>query len=198
MNDNKKLEKEFKKHGGVLKTSELNDLGISSRKINRLIEDNIISRIKHGFYELENYITQEEVIIARLFPDAVIFLESALREYNYTDRIPSAWQIAVNKHSNKKQYEIDYPFIEPYYIEPKFMEVGVDIKIIDGVEIRIYDRDRTLCDILRYEKKIENEVFTRSIKNYIKDPNKNVRNLYEYADIFNIKNKVQTYIGMWL
>ncbi len=198
MNNIKKIEETFNKHGGVLKTSELNALGLSSRQIKRLIEDNIIVRIKHGFYELTNYVPREEVIISRLFPEAVIFLESAMMEYGFTDRIPSAWQIAVNKDSNKKQYEIDYPFIEPYYLEPKFIEIGINIVEIDRVKVRIYDRDRTICDTLRYEKKLEEEVFTNAIKNYIKDPKKNVRNLYEYANIFNIKNKVQTYIGVWL
>lgn len=49
--------------------------------------------IKHGYYESTEYPPKEEVIISRLFPRAVIFLESALMYYSYTDRIPSARQI---------------------------------------------------------------------------------------------------------
>lgn len=90
------VEMEFIKRGGVLKTAELKDLGLSSRQIKRLLDDGIITKIKRGFYELKDYIVRDEVIIARLFPQAVIFLESALFYYGYTDRIPSAWQIAVN------------------------------------------------------------------------------------------------------
>lgn len=198
MNKNKKIQESFIEHGGILKTSELNDLGLSSRQINTLIDDNIIIRIKRGFYQLVDYFPREEVMISSFFPEAVIYLESALMHYNYTDRIPSAWQIAVNKHSNKQQYSIDYPFVEPYYLEPKFLEIGVNIINIDGVNVRIYDRDRTICDVLRYEKKLEEEVFIQAIKTYIKDPEKNVRNLFEYAEIFSIKNNVQTYIGVWL
>ena len=193
-----KMKNEFKKHGGVLKTSELNNLGFSSRQINKLMEEGIISRIKYGFYELTEYIPREEVIIARLFPKAVIFLESAMMHYGYTDRIPLAWQIAVDRYSKTTQYDIDYPLIEPYYLKPKFIDIGIDTIQVDGVEVRIYDRDRTICDVLRYEKKLEEEVFANAIKRYIKDPKKNVRKLFEYAEIFNIKNKVQTYIGVWL
>lgn len=198
MNKNKKIKESFVEHGGILKTSELNELGLSSRQINGLIEDNVIVRIKRGFYELANHFTREEVIISRFFPEAVIFLESALMHYGYTDRIPSAWQIAVNRYSKTTQYEIDYPFVEPYYLEPKFLEIGVNIINVDGVNVRIYDRDRTICDVLRYERKLEEEVFIQAIKTYINDSKKNVRNLFEYAEIFNIKNKVQTYIGVWL
>ncbi len=192
------MKNEFIKYGGVLKTSELNNLGISSRQIKKLTEDGVISKIKRGFYELTGYIPKEEVIIAKLFPKAVIFLESALFYYGYTDRIPLAMQIAVNRYSKITQYNLDYPLIKPYYLEPKFIEIGIDIIQVDGVEVRIYDRDRTICDVLRYEKKLEGEVFASAIKYYVKDSKKNARNLFEYAEIFNIKNKVQTYIGVWL
>ncbi len=198
MNKINKIKNYFIECGGVLKTSELNNLGFSSRQIKKFMEEGLITKIKHGFYELTDYIPREEVIIARLFPKSIIFLESALFYYEYTDRIPSFWQIAVDKNSSKLKYNIDYPLIKPYYLEPKFIEIGIDTIEIEGVKIRIYDRDRTICDVLRYETKLEEEVFTKAIKKYIKDPKKNVRNLFEYAEIFNIKNKVQTYIGVWL
>lgn len=192
------LKKEFQRYGGILKTVELKDLGLSSRQIKRLLNEGIITKTKRGFYELTDYVIREEVIIARLFPRAVIFLESALFHYDYTDRIPPAWQIAVDRYSKTTQYKIDYPLIEPYYLEPKFLDIGVDIIEIDGIEIKIYNRDRTICDILRYEKKLEKEVFYNAIGRYIEDSKKNIRKLFEYAEIFNIKNKVQTRIGMWL
>ncbi|HZX20871.1 MAG TPA: type IV toxin-antitoxin system AbiEi family antitoxin domain-containing protein [Clostridia bacterium] len=198
MNKIDKIKNCFIEYGGVLKTSELNDLGFSSRQIKKFMEAGLITKIKHGFYELTDYIPREEVIIARLFPESIIFLESALFYYGYIERVPPSWQIAVNKNSSKPQYNIDYPLIKPYYLEPKFIEIGIDTTEIEGVEIRIYDKDRTICDALRYETKLEVEVFINAIKNYIKDPNKNVRNLFEYGEIFNIKNKVQTYIGVWL
>lgn len=189
---------EFKNHGGVLRTSELNALGLSSRQIKKLVESGDINRIKRGYYEISDNIYPEEAVIARLFPDAVIFLESALMHYGYTDRIPQAWQIAVDRDSEKSQYIIDYPLIEVFYIEPRLLEIGLDVIKVEEVEVKIFNRDRTICDVLRYENKLEREVFTNAIKRYIRDPKKNVRNLFEYAKVFNIKNKVQTYIGVWL
>ncbi|MDD2402828.1 MAG: hypothetical protein PHI90_04760 [Clostridia bacterium] len=190
--------REFHKNGGVLKTFELNSIGLSSRQIKKLLNDEFIVKIKFGFYELVDAVNSEEVIIARLFPDAVIFLESTLMHYGYTDRIPSLWQIAVERNSTKAKYKIDYPLIEPFYLDPKFLKVGLDTLIIDGVNVKIYDRDRTMCDVLRYENRLEKEIFSNAIQRYSKDLNKNARNLFEYANIFNIKKKVQTYIGVWL
>ncbi len=198
MNIKYKVNEEFKKNGGILRTSDLNNLGLSSRQINKLIESRSITRIKHGYYELENQIYPEEVVLARLFPKTVIFLESALTIYGYTDRIPSAWQIAVDRDSEKTQYNIDYPLIEVFYMEAKLLEVGVDMLQIEGVDVKVFNRDRTICDVLRYESRLEREVFASAIQRYVKDPRKDIKRLLEYAKIFNIKNKVQTYVGVWL
>ena len=192
------LNKHLIKNGGVLKSSELNKIGFSSRQINRLVDNGILSKIKHGYYESVETPPKEEVIIARLFPKATIFLESAAMYYNYTDRIPAAWQIAVDKDSNLHQYNIDYPIIEPYYLESKFIELGVETTKVEGVLVRIYDRDRTVCDFLRYENKLDNEVFTNVLKRYVSDKDKNIRKLFDYAKALNIENKVQRYIGVWL
>lgn len=192
------LSKTFEKNGGILRTYQLNELGFYSRQINKLIEDGHITRVKRGIYELKGNIYPEDVIIARLFPNAVIFLESALMIYGYTDRIPLSWQIAVDRNSEKGQYKIDYPLVEVFYMEPRLLNVGVDIKQIENVDVKIFNRDRTICDVLRYENKMEREVFSNAIQRYVKDPKKNIKNLLEYSKVLNLKNKVQTYIGVWL
>ena len=196
--DKKDLFKVFENNGGILRTYQLNELGFYSRQINKLIENGDIARIKRGFYELTSNIYPEEVIIARLFPNAVIFLESALMIYGYTDRIPLSWQIAVDRNSEKGQYKIDYPLIDVFYMEPKLLDIGVDINQIENVDVKIFNRDRTICDVLRHENKIEREVFSNAIQRYVKDPKKDIKNLLEYSKLLNLKNKVQTYIGVWL
>lgn len=193
-----KMIEEFNKHGGILKTSELNAIGLNSRQIKKLLVQGELSKIKQGYYELSEEVNTEEIIIARLFSEAVIFLESALFYYHYTDRIPAAWQIAVDRDSEKSQYNINYPIVEPFYQEPKLLRVGVSIVRIQGVEIKIFDRDRTMCDVMRYERKLEKEVFSNAVMRYIKDPKKNIRQLFEYAATFNITKKVQSQIGKWL
>jgi predicted transcriptional regulator of viral defense system len=194
----KSIIEEFKLHGGVLKTSEIKEMGLSSRQIKKMVKEGIISKIKHGYYELAEYIPNDLVIVARLFPDSVIFLESALFYYGYIDRVPKEIQIAVDRSSKTTKYDIEYPMVKPFFMEPRFLEVGVETIEIDGVKIRIFSRDRTICDVLRFEKKMDYEVFSSAIESYIKDSNKVVRNLFEYADILNIRNKVQTYIGVRL
>lgn len=185
--------------GGVIKTFELRELGVTSRQINKMLEKGEIEKIKYGFYELSGMFIKDEIYISRLLPNAVICLESALVYYGYSDRIPTEWQIAVDKDSEKKQYSaLDVVIVKPYYIEPKYLKVGVSMIIVDGVHVKIYNRERTICDVLRYEKKMEREVFTNAIRRYVDDDEKNLNILLEYARFFNIEKKVQQYIGVWL
>lgn len=182
-----------------MKTSELNTIGFNSRNILQFLKEEKIIKLKRGIYQLSDDIdTTEEIIIAKLFPAAVIYLESALLHYGYTDRIPYSWQIAVDKNSSKSQYKISYPVITPFYLEKKLMDVGVSEYSINGIKIKIFDRERTICDILRYEKKIDKEVFNKAIQSYIKDNEKNINKLMEYAKILRVLNKVKIYIGVWL
>lgn len=83
-------------------------------------------------------------------------------------------------------------------MEPKLLYVGIDTIQIEGVDVKIFNRDRTICDVLRYENKLEREVFSNAVQRYVKDPKVNIRRLLEYSEILNIKNKVQTYMGVWL
>src|SRR6056297_4092886 len=193
-----KIKQYFNKNGGIMKTSELNAIGLNYRQIQRLIDQEVVDKIRHGYYIIANSFPKEEVIIARVFPEAIIYLESALLYYNYSNRIPKFWQIAVDKHSNSKKYTILNINVKPYFIKDKYRKIGVKNITIDNVKVPIYDRNKTICDILRYEKKIDNEVFTNAIKNYIKDDKKNIRYLMEYGDKLNVSNKIQKYIGVCL
>ncbi|MDD2371647.1 MAG: hypothetical protein PHQ32_06580 [Firmicutes bacterium] len=193
------LKEAFEKSGSILKTSDLKNIGINSRQIKKLVEDNIIRRIKQGYYELNEFVYPEEVLLAKLFPNAVIYLESALNYYGYTDRIPKEWQIAVDKDSGKTKYKnLEYPKIKPFYIEKEYLAIGVDVIDMEGVKIKIFNRDRTICDILRYKNKIQSEVFNKAIQNYLKDPKKNISKLFNYSKKLKVLSKVETYIGVWL
>ena len=80
------LKREFENQGGIMKRSELDAIGLNSRQILRLVNENALSKLKIGIYELTEFPASEEVIIAKAFPAAVIYLESALLYYGYTDR----------------------------------------------------------------------------------------------------------------
>lgn len=191
--------------GGILKTSQLNEYGFSAYMINKLLVDNKITRVNRGNYMLSDTYLHDYEIISSLFPEAIIYLESALLLHEYTDRIPNEWQIAVGRNMDRNKYNVDYPKIKPHYIEESILEIGVmeietyldDVNPSTRIITKIYDKDKTICDLIKHRNKIDKEVFNNAIRNYIKDNGKNLNNLYEYARKLNILGVVETYIGVW-
>ena len=69
---------------------------------------------------------------------------------------------------------------------------------MDGHTIRIYDKDRLICDCLRYRNKMDKEIFNKAIQKYIADPGKSIPKLMEYADPLRVKKLAKDLIGVWL
>jgi len=192
------LKNRFKTNGGIMKTAELKAIGLNSRQIAKLLQNNILSKIKTGVYEIVGVSVPDEIILAKIFPTAIIYLESALLHYGYTERIPSTWQIAVDKDISKPQFNISYPPVTPFYLDSKYIDIGITEFDTNGIKIRIYDKERTICDVLRYSNKLDREVFSNAIQKYLKDKDRNIKRLMEYAKILRVTEKAKTYIGMWL
>ena len=64
--------------------------------------------------------------------------------------------------------------------------------------IRIYDKERTICDTLRYANKLDREVFNIAIQRFVKDKEKKILKLMEYAKVLRVTKKVTNYLGLWL
>lgn len=189
----------FNAHNGIMKSKEIIENKIYNRFLKKLIDEGYVEKIKFGYYQWQDERAYSEAtVIARLFPDAVICMESALQYYGYTDRTPSAWCLAVDKHSTKSRFNIDYPSVKPHYIPEEQMTLGAELVNIEDTELKIFNRERVICDCLRQENKMDVEVFNKAIQAYIKDPKKNVPRLMEYAKILRTENKVRKMIGVWL
>lgn len=65
---------------------------------------------------------------------------------------------------------------------------------IDFQKVRIYDRDRTICDVLRNINKMDKEIFNKAIQGYVKDPKKNIPNLIQYAKVLRVQKRVKDII----
>jgi predicted transcriptional regulator of viral defense system len=193
------IRKLFEQHGYVMRTAELRTAKIYYEDIQKLLADGVVEKIKQGYYHLiDEYNDSEANIINRLFPDAVLCMNTALFYYGYSNRTPAEWHLAVDKDITKYRVKIDYPFVKTYFLESSLLNLGVIEARIDLNIVRIYDRDRTICDCLRYMGKMDKEIFNKAIQGYVKDPKKNVPNLMQYAKPLRVRKKVKDLIGVWL
>ena len=76
---------------------------------------------------------------------------------------------------------MDYPKIIPMYAEPETFELGVTEIQLSGVTVRIFERERLICECLKYEDKMDRERFKEGLMAYIKDPKKDIAKLMYYA-----------------
>ena len=189
----------FDRYGGMMRTTQLAEEKVFYPQREKLIADGHVEKVRRGYYQWVNPDDFSEVgTVTRLFPDAILCMETALRYYGYSDRTPGDWHLAVSKDSGKSRFNIDYPFVKPYYVEPAVLELGLTKGNMDGHEIRIYDKDRVICDCLRYRNKMDKEIFNKAIQNYIADPEKSIPKLMEYAGPLRVKKLTKDLIGVWL
>ncbi len=189
----------FDKYGGMMRSKQLQEESILYRPLQKLIEQGFVEKVRYGYYQWIDHADFSEIsTVIRLFPDAILCMDTALRYYGYSDRTPGEWHLAVSKDSGKSRFNIDYPFVKPYYVEPFVLEIGLTKGYMDGREIPIYDKDRVICDCLRYRNKMDKEIFNKAIQNYISDPGKNISKLLEYSETLRVKKTVKDLIGVWL
>lgn len=199
MDYTEKVEKIFDKYNGVMRTSELYNEGITYGKLQGLIEDGLVEKIKYGYYQWQDDRAFTEVSsIVSLFPEAIICDLSAAMYYGYTDRTIGIWHIAVDNKSARKKYNLDYPKIKPHFIEATRLDIGATEGEIDGIKVMIYDRERVVCDCLRHVNKMDGEIFNTIIKRYVSDSQKNPARLMEYASKLGVEKKARRVIGVWL
>ena len=157
-----------------------------------------VERIKSGYYSLGYRKKSEEEIIPVLFPDGVLCMESGLYYQGYLKERPYIWSIAVDKNTSKSRFKMDYPIVHPYYTETKVLEMGVETFDMNGQKIKIYEKERLICDCLKYEDKLDADSLKKGLLAFIKDEEKDIAKLMMYARERRVVEKVRNRIGVWL
>lgn len=197
--DIKNLNDIFKDYNYVMTTAQLSAVKLYYRDIQRMLNEGLIEKIKRGYYHwINSYGKDEIVIINRLFPDGVLCMDTALFYYKYSDRTPAEWHITIDKNTSRQRTQVEYPLIKAYRVESELLPFGETNGEIDSQKVRIYDRDRTICDVLRNMNKMDKEIFNKAIQGYVKDPKKNIPNLMQYAKALRVQKRVKNIIEVWL
>lgn len=192
------IKKKMEENGGIVKTNQITALGVDYRRILAWVEDGTLERVKNGYYSFGYKNRSEEDLILGLFSDGVLCLDSALYCYHYIEQKPYAWHLAVDKNTSKSRFKMEYPVVIPYYTEPEVLKSGVTEIPFAGGTMPIYTKERMICDCLKYEEKLERDVFKRALLSYIADGSKDIATLLKIARERKVLQKVQNMIGVWL
>lgn len=192
------IKKKIHENAGIAKAAELYGLGFDYRKLQRLVDEGFLTRVKSGYYALAGEEASEEEQILALFPDGVLCMETALFYYGYLKQRPLVWRIAVDKNTSKSRFQSEYPAVMPYYTEGEVLTLGVtEIDFSDG-RMKIYEKERLICDCLKYEDKMNRKDLKAALRCYLEEPDKDIAKLLHFAKERRVLKKVQDRIGVWL
>ena len=177
-------------NNGYLTTKDVTDNNIPRTYLTKLIKKNKIERVSRGVYIKKNVLVDEFVILQSKSKYAIYSNTTALYLHGFSNRIPIRYDITVKsgyKGSLQKEKNVNL-----FYTKKELLELGViNYKLDSGNIIRVYDLDKTICDIIKNKKKIDAEIFNKAIREYFYSNKKNTLKLYEYAKKMNIYNKVR-------
>ena len=168
----------FEKNMGLLRVSTAVKLGIPEHIIYEMVQKGLLVRETRGVYRLVGNTSQGNphfVHVSLLVPKAVICLISALYIYELTTQIPYSIYIAMPQNTDRPR--IKYPPLEVFWITNSLHMVGVDIRIIDGVKVKIYNREKTIADCFKFRKRIGENVAIEALKKYVVQPDLDVQKL---------------------
>lgn len=178
-------------NGGIAKSADFVAAGIRAADVVNLCNAGILSRVRHGYYEItEKSEVSEEQLLATLVPKGIVCVESALFHYSYSDFAPRKWSIAVPRSMSRTKLNVDVLALQPYYVQAELYDLGKTTDNFNGVVLPVYDRERTICDCFKYRAKLDNEIFNKALNAYANDTEKNLSNLSAYAKKLRVYKKV--------
>ena len=177
-------------NNGYLTTKDVVKNKIPNIYLTRLINLNKIERISRGVYIKANDIPDEMIILQNKSKNAIYSHMTALYIYDLSNRLPIKYDITVNAGYNGKLQKENN--VNLFYIKRELLELGLTTyKLDSGYIIKIYDLERTICDIIKNRKKLDQELVNKAIRDYFYSKKKDTLKLYRYAKELNIYNKVR-------
>ena len=180
--------------GGFVSTSQVEQLGIHRTALKKYVDDNRLARIRKGLYTLCGELTDEYIVLQRRSTKAIFSYGTALFFWGLSDRTPHFIDMTVPQGTNVSALKKDYPQVRFHYAGKAVYDIGItETTSPQGGLIRLYDRERCLCDLIQNKKDMDMQLYTQAVKDYF-SAGANCRRLLKYGKTFGIEEKIRTYM----
>ena len=193
MNKRDILEHLIEENNGYLLTSLAVKNDITKPFLARYIKEKDMEKVARGVYITED-VWPDELFIMQVRNSAVIFCgETALFLHGLLDREYSEISITVPKGYNASHLKTDN--VQVSYASRDIYELGVcEVASSSGNKVRVYDRERSICNLIIDRNKTEVQNFQTAIKEYMASRDKNISRLVEYAQKLGVRDEVMKYV----
>lgn len=168
----------------------------SYRKLLHATKEGDITRLKRGIYATEDALANTMVDIEKIVPGGTLCLYSAWHFYEMTTQIPSAFYIAIDR--NRKVVVPEFPEIHLIYQNAGILSIGREQTKIQDYDVYIYNRERCVCDAIKYRNKVGVDVMAEVLSSYLKTPENNIELLRTYAEHLRVLSSLRRYLEIQL
>ena len=185
----------FKK--GYMTTEQLMSQGVPFSRIDEWLSANKIEKADRGVYCLPRTKTDDLALIQYRYDRCIFSGITALSLHGLTDHISEYYHVSFPQGYNPSSLK-DCPWkISITRSVPKIYELGVtEIETSMGNTIRVYDKERSLCDILR-GKGLPPFIVKTAMKRYFTSSEKDVQMLKEYSQMLHVSDRMEQYLSFY-
>lgn len=190
MNKEQEILDLLEKYNDILYVTYLEEKKIHRQYLQKLVSEGYIEKVIKGLYVKKGKELSEFFIMGEKYKSGVYSHNTALYFYNLTDRTPL--KLDMTFPSNVR---ISNELINSHYLKKEIYELGIrEIGLSDNTKIKVYDLEKTICDIIRDRNKIDTQILNMALKQYMTLKNKNLNLLYKYAKILKVDKILKQYM----
>ena len=180
-------------NNGMLSTRMIEPLDINRQYLAIMENNNDIEKVSRGIYLLPSSFEDSYFSFQQKYKKAIFSHMNALYFYGMTEEFPYNYTVTV-----PQSYHVDTvnEKCNVFYVSDDIYEMGVvEIETPNGNKVRVYDKERSICDIIRSKGRMDSEQVKKAIKQYINCRDKNIAKLSEYSKKMGINEKVMEMVG---
>lgn len=197
LNKKEILDNMLNERDGVLTTCEVIQTGISKTYFMEYAKKMGLERIAMGIYLSPDAWADYFYLLQIRYPKIIFSHETALYLLGLAEREPMQFTVTTKAGYHAKS--MDKQNIKVYRINEKLLKLGVtEVTSPAGHILKVYNGERTICDLLRSRNNIEIQDLQSALKEYIRSKEKNIPQLMRYAKEFHVEKILRQYLEVLL
>ena len=186
-----------KDESGYFQISEAVKSGMTKETAMHYARDKKLIKVAHGVYQEEGA-WPDPLYLLQLRNKKIVFShETALFLHGLSDREASHPVVTVQRGYNAKH--LKDAGVVVHTVMGKWFDIGLsETETNAGNPVKVYDRERCICDIIRARKRMDPQVFQTAIRTYFSDAEKDIRKLLKYSREFGQEEIVRQYAEVLL
>jgi len=196
MNNEDKILEILKESGGIVSTAQIRSMDLPTVYLTRMVNKGLIERCGRGIYRKQKGDHDEYYFFSLRYPKIIFSHLSALYLHQLTDKIPDFYEITVYSGYNASKMDKS---IKVHYIKKDLFHLGkTKAQTMFSNTVPVYDRERTICDLISDRENTDVEIFSKAIQRYTSFHAKNINILFDYAEKMKISEKVRSIMELQL